>query len=54
MLRPFYAPNSCALAPHIALVEAGAEYELVWLDFYARTNASPITWWSIPTGACRR
>jgi glutathione S-transferase len=35
MLRLFYAPNSCALASHIALVEAGADYETVRLDLDA-------------------
>jgi len=35
MLRLFYAPNSCALASHIALVEAGANYETVRLDLDA-------------------
>jgi glutathione S-transferase len=33
MLKFYYAPNSCALASHIALEEAGAEYEAVRLDF---------------------
>ena len=35
MLRLFYAPNSCALASHIALVEAGADYDTVRLDLDA-------------------
>jgi glutathione S-transferase len=29
MLKLFYAVGSCALASHIALEEAGAEYEAV-------------------------
>jgi glutathione S-transferase len=29
MLTLFYSPGSCSLAPHIALEEAGAEYEIV-------------------------
>lgn len=33
MLRLFYAANTCALASHIALEEAGAEYETVRLSF---------------------
>ena len=33
MLKLFYAPNTCALASHIALQEAGADYETVRLDF---------------------
>ena len=32
MLRLFYAPNACSLAPHIALNEAGADYEAVLID----------------------
>jgi glutathione S-transferase len=35
MLRLYYAPNTCALATHIALEEAGAAYETVWIDFAA-------------------
>lgn len=33
MLKLFYAPNTCALASHIALEEAGAKYETVRVDF---------------------
>jgi glutathione S-transferase len=33
MLKLFYSPQSCALAPHIALEEAGAAYEAVRVDF---------------------
>ena len=33
MLKLFYAPQSCALASHIALQEAGAAYEAVRVDF---------------------
>jgi len=36
MLKLFYTVNTCALASHIALEEAGAEYTTVRLDF--RTN----------------
>jgi glutathione S-transferase len=35
MLTLYYAPNTCALATHIALEEAGATYETVRLDFRA-------------------
>ena len=35
MLTLYYAPNTCALATHIALEEAGAAYEAVRLDFRA-------------------
>ncbi len=33
MLKLFYSPNACSLAPHIALDEAGADYEAVRVDF---------------------
>ena len=32
MLKLFYAPNACSLAPHIALNEVGAEYEAIKVD----------------------
>ena len=32
MLKLFYGPNTCALAPHIALNEAGADFDLVKID----------------------
>ena len=41
MLKLFYSPNSCALASHIALQEAGAEYETVRLDFRANEQRKP-------------
>ena len=41
MLKLFYATGSCALASHIALEEAGAEYEAVRLDFAAGDQRKP-------------
>ena len=41
MLKLFYSPNSCALASHIALQEAGASYETVRLDFRANEQRKP-------------
>src|SRR4030095_14617581 len=35
MLKLYYAPNTCALASHIALEDAGADYETVRIDFAA-------------------
>lgn len=35
MLKFFYAPNTCALASHIALEDSGAAYETVRVDFKA-------------------
>ena len=41
MLKLFYAVGSCALASHIALEEAGAEYAAVRLDFGANDQRKP-------------
>ncbi len=41
MLKLFYSPNSCALASHIALAEAGAPYETVRLDFAKNEQRQP-------------
>jgi glutathione S-transferase len=41
MLKLFYAPNTCALASHIALEEAGADYETVRIDFRANEQRKP-------------
>jgi glutathione S-transferase len=41
MLKLFYAPNTCALASHIALEEAGADYETVRIDFRVDEQRKP-------------
>jgi glutathione S-transferase len=41
MLKFYYAPHSCALASHIALEEAGAEYEAVRLNFADNEQRQP-------------
>ncbi len=41
MLKLFYAAGTCALASHIALEEAGAEYAAVRLDFGAGDQRKP-------------
>ena len=41
MLKLFYAVGTCALASHIALEEAGAEYEAARLDFGANDQRKP-------------
>jgi len=41
MLTFYYAPHSCALASHIALEQAGAEYETVRVDFATNGQRSP-------------
>ena len=40
-MKFYYAPHTCALASHIALEEAGAEYELVRVDFAANEQRAP-------------
>lgn len=41
MLKLFHAAATCALASHIALEEAGAEYEIVRLDFRTDDQRKP-------------
>jgi glutathione S-transferase len=41
MLTLYYAPNTCALASHIALEEAGAKYETARLDFSKGEQQKP-------------
>lgn len=41
MLKLYYAPGTCALASHIALAEAGADYEPVKVDFGAAEQRGP-------------
>ena len=41
MLKLYYAPGTCALATHIALEEAGADYTAERLDFKANQQNSP-------------
>jgi glutathione S-transferase len=40
MMKFYYAPNSCALAAHIALEHAGAAYELERVDFSRKEQQS--------------
>jgi glutathione S-transferase len=41
MMRLYYAPGACSLAPHIALEEAGARFELARVDLAANQQNSP-------------
>ena len=41
MLKLFYAAHTCALASHIALEEAGADYETVRVDFRSNEQKKP-------------
>ena len=40
MLTLYYAPDTCALASHIALEHAGADYRLERLDFRDKQQRS--------------
>jgi len=41
MYTLYYAPNTCALASHIALEQVGAEYQTVRVDFSKNEQRSP-------------
>ena len=41
MLKLFYAPGTCALAAHIALIDAGAKYETARVDFAKEEQRKP-------------
>ncbi|MBZ7920808.1 glutathione S-transferase N-terminal domain-containing protein [Ensifer adhaerens] len=41
MLKLFYAPGTCSLASHIALEEAGADYEARRVDFSTAEQTTP-------------
>ena len=41
MLKLFYAAGTCALASRIALEDAGAEYEVIRVDFSRQEQRSP-------------
>jgi glutathione S-transferase len=41
MLKLFYSPGTCALASRIALEDAGADYEIVRVDFSKQEQRSP-------------
>jgi glutathione S-transferase len=41
MLKLYYAPDTCALAAHIALEEAGAKYDIERIDFSAAEQRQP-------------
>ena len=41
MLKLYYAPETCALASHLALEQAGADYEAIRIDFSVQEENSP-------------
>jgi glutathione S-transferase len=40
-VKLYYAPHTCALASHIVLEQAGADYEAIRVDFKANAQRSP-------------
>jgi glutathione S-transferase len=51
MLKLYYSPGACALASHIALEEAGADYELAKIDLRAGEQKTPAYLAVNPAGA---
>jgi glutathione S-transferase len=41
MFTLYYAPHTCSLASHIALIDSGADYELKRIDFRSGEQQSP-------------
>lgn len=41
MLKLFYAPHTCSLATHIVLIDCGADYETVRLNFKEQDQRKP-------------
>lgn len=38
MLKLYYSPGACSLSPHIALIEAGLDFEIEKVDLKAKTT----------------
>jgi glutathione S-transferase len=41
MLKLYFAPNTCALAPHIALLDAGVSHEAIFVSFKSDEQRKP-------------
>jgi glutathione S-transferase len=54
MFKLYYSPGSCALASHITLQEAGADYRAERIDFKANQQNSRNISRSIQRGGCLR
>jgi glutathione S-transferase len=46
-MKLYFSPGTCALAAHIALREAGLEFEPVKVDIRAKTTASGEDYWQV-------
>ncbi len=46
-MKLYYSPGSCALAPHIVLLEAGYAFELEKVDIPNKKTASGADYWQI-------
>ncbi len=46
-MKLYYSPGSCALAPHIVLLEAGHAFELEKVDIPNKKTASGADYWQI-------
>lgn len=46
-MKLYYSPGACSLAPHIALHEAGCEFEIERVDIPSKKTASGADYWEI-------
>ena len=46
-MKLYYSPGTCSLSPHIALREAGLEFELVKVDGRTKTTEHGADYWKI-------
>jgi len=46
-MKLYYAPGTCSLSPHIALREAGLDFELVKVDSKTKTTEHGADYWKI-------
>lgn len=46
-MKLYYSPAACSLAPHIALIETGADFTLEKVDVRAKKTATGADFWAI-------